>query len=232
MADSTLAYETYRQSPDPDKLTAVVHALKPTIDYTLNSLQSHHDPVMRSKAHSLAAQAIQRFDPTNGAQLHTWVSSQLLPLRRFRRQSQSVVKIPERVQLDGFTLFKAEQDFRDKFNRDPDLRELADHSNIPVKRIEIIRNTMKSTPSEAGIGDSAPPEETDFAPEAMDFVHHDADHIDRRILELKTGYGGTEMMSPKLIAQHLNITPTNLTRRSQRLGWKIQEIERQLQKLQ
>lgn len=225
-------YNAYREQPSPESLHAVVHALKPTIDYTLASLQSAQDPVLRSKAHVLAAQAIQRFDPANGAQLHTWVSSQLMPLRRMRRQNLTTVKMPERVQLDAYTLHRAEQEFMDKHQREPDVEELSDHAKIPIRRINIIRNTMRRTPTEGAIGDSAPPESSDFMAEALEYVHKESDHIDRKIIEHKLGYGGAEMLAPNIIAAKLKLTPTQLTRRSQRLTYKLQQIERNLQKIQ
>jgi len=232
MSDPASAYETYRQAPTPENLASVVSTLQPTINHALHSLQSHSDPVMQTHAKVLTAQAVRKFNPESGAQLHTWVSHQLLPLRRLRRQSQAVVKLPERVQLDAFTLHRAEQEFMDQHGREPDVAELADHSKIPVRRIKIIRNTLRRTPSEADIGDSAPPEETDFAPEALEYVHGDADHIDRRIIEHKTGFGGAEVIPPFMIAQKLGLTPTQLTRRSQRLALRVQRIEAQLKGLQ
>ncbi len=232
MPDYADAYADYLQAPDPTRLHAVVHALKPTIDYSLNSLNSSNDPVMRTRAKVLAAKAVERFDPASNTQLHTWVSHQLLPLRRLRRQTQTVVRLPERIQLDAFTLVKAEREFQDKHGRDPDVSELADFSKIPLKRIATIRNTMRKTPAESAMGDSMPPDETDYAPEAADYVHQDSDHIDRKILEHKTGYGGAEVLPPWAVAQKLGITPTQLTRRSQRMAMKIQRIEAQLKSLQ
>ena len=225
-------YDTYKSDPSPENLHGVVHALRPTIDYALASLQSGDNPVLRAKAKVLAAKAIQSYDPQYGAALPTWVSGQLMPLRRMRRASMTVTNVPERIQLDAYTLFKAEQNFQDQRGREPDMQELADFSKLPIKRITTIRNTMKSTPSESAIGDAAPPQEADFTGEAMDYVHHDADHVDRRILELKTGYGGHDMMEPKEVALKLGLSPTQLTRRSQRLTFKINEIERRLRDLQ
>ena len=225
-------FTDYQTDPQPEKLHAVVKALRPTIDYALTSLQAGDDPVMRSKAQVLAAHAVKRYSPLHGATLPTWVSQQLLPLRRARRQTQSVIRVPERIQLDAYSLAKAEKEFVDKFDREPDVTELADFSNLSPKRIASIRKTMKRTPSETAIGEGTPPTETDFTGEALDYIMHDASHIDRRILEMKTGYGGTEIAPPWKIAQELGLSPTQLTRQSQKLQYKIQKIERQLHKIQ
>jgi DNA-directed RNA polymerase specialized sigma subunit len=226
-------YAAYKQDSSPETLTAVVRQLKPTIDYALSSSGAgHDDPVLRSRAHVLAANAITRFDPNSGAALPTWVSSQLLPLRRMRRQSQSVVKVPERIQLDAYTLSRAEREFIDQHDREPDVQELADASKLSTRRIATVRQTLKRTPSESAIGDAAPPNVSDFTSEAVDYVYQDADHVDRKILEHKTGYGGGDILPANVVSTKLGLTPTQLSRRAARLSFQIQKTTRMLQNLQ
>ena len=68
-----------------------------------------------------------------------------------------------------------------------------------------------------------------YSGEAMDYVYRDADYIDRKIMEMKTGYGGGEALPPSVVAQRLNLTPTQLSRRSAKLALQIREIEDALQ---
>jgi DNA-directed RNA polymerase specialized sigma subunit len=179
---------------------------------------------MKNKARVVAAEAIRSFNPTAGSALPTWVSNQMLRLRRIKRQTQSVAKVPERVQLDNWAIAQAEQEFMDKHDREPDMQELSDAVKLPIKRIEKVRNAVKKTPSEGALEGAVTTFETDFETDALDYVYNDADYIDRKILEMKTGYGGNEVMAPKLIAQRLKLTPTQLTRRSAKLTMKLQEI--------
>jgi DNA-directed RNA polymerase sigma subunit (sigma70/sigma32) len=231
--DLQTSFDQYTAEPTPDNLHGVVQNLRPTIDYALSNLpDGRENPVLRARAHVLAAKAITRYDPKAGAALPTWVSNQLLPLRRMSRQSRSVTKVPERIQLDAFTLKRAEHEFVDKFDREPDVNELADFSRIPQKRIETIRRTLKKTPSEAALGDAGQVNETDFSGEAIDYVHQDSDHTDRRILEHKTGYGGADILPTQEVGRVLGLTPTQLSRRSTRLTYKIQQVERMLQGVQ
>ena len=67
--------------------------------------------------------------------------------------------------------------------------------------------------------------------EAMDYVHHDSDYIDRKILEHKSGYGGAELLSPAAVAQKLGLTPSQLSRRSAKLALKINDLEQSMKKL-
>jgi hypothetical protein len=222
------ALETYKMDPTPSNKRFVVDSLKPTIDYALVNLGVADDSYMRSKARVLAGRAIDKYDPQHGAALHTWVSRQLMPLRRERRQTQSIVKVPERIQLDAVGLMKAEREFIDKHNREPDVDELADASRLSPKRIKRIRETMRPVPSEVAFEGILPGAESDFLEEALEYVYKDSDLIDKKIIEMKMGYGGSSMYAPKDVATRLNLTAPQLSRRSMRLAHKIQQLEQAL----
>lgn len=220
---------------DEDQLAAEVDKLNPTINHVLTSIGAGGDRQLKARARVMAAKAVRTFDPSQGAQLHTWVSRQLMPLRRMKRKSDTAAHVPEGIQLDAMTLMRAEQDFIDRHDREPDLIELADHSKLPVRRIEAIRKSFRPIPSESAFLSEAqdlglPGTPTgSYSDEAMDYVYRDADYIDRKILEMKTGYGGGEAIPPAEVARRLNLTPTQLSRRSAKLALQIQEIEEALQ---
>lgn len=227
------AYNAYLTDPTPDNLYTVVEHLNPVINYSLSAINAGGDNLIRNKARLFAADAVKKFDPSHGAALPTWVSGQLMQLKRFKREVNQPVKVPERVQLDAYSLARAEQEFYDKFNREPDVEELADYAKIPRKRIEKIRRSFRAMPSQGAMGDGFVQSESDFGAEAMDYVYKDADKVDRKIIEMKTGYGGRyEPMPPNKIAAMLGLTPSQLTRRSIKLSMRIQEVEKNLQDIQ
>lgn len=223
-------FETYTREPSPANLHKVVDSLKPVMHHALSSIGAQDDPALRIHARTITAQAIKKFDPIHGANLATWTSNQLQQLRRMRREIQSPVHVPDRTQLDAFKLHQAEQSFFDEHNRMPDVSELSDKVSLPVKRIAKIRRSFLRTPSESAMGTQGAAEETDYAPEAMSYIHRDSDHVDRRIIELKTGYGGETQTDPKTIAEQLKLTPSQLSRRSARITLRLQEIEEALAK--
>jgi DNA-directed RNA polymerase specialized sigma subunit len=220
-------YATWKADPTPGNLHKVVDGLQPAIDHSLRSINAGDDRLMRTKARNLAAKAITSYDPAAGAALPTWTSNQLMPLRRIRRDVQQPVKVPERTQLDAYSLMKSEQEFIEKMNREPDLEELADFSKIPVKRIEKIRRQFRRMPTAEAFGDGGFVQtESDYANEALDYIYRDVDGIDRKIIEMKTGYGGRyDPMEPKDIAMALGLTPSQLSRRSAKIAMQIQEVE-------
>jgi len=224
-------YDEWLEDPTPDRLNSVVDTLQPSIDHSLRSINSSDDRLMRTRARTLAAKAVTTYDPNAGAQLTTWTSNQLMPLRRIRREVQQPIRVPERTQLDAYTLMKSEFEFIEKHNREPDIEELADFSKIPRKRIEKIRKQYRRMPAQEALGDSIVQTETDYTSEALDYIYNDSDQIDRKIIEMKTGYGGKyDPMEPKDIALKLGLTPSQLSRRSAKLTLQIQEVEDALTK--
>lgn len=229
-------YAAYTADPTPQRLGEVVGKLQPTINYALNSVQATNDPFMKARARTIAGKAIQTYTPTSGASLPTWVTQQLQQLHRVRRQSQSPVKLPERVMLDNMSLFRASQDFVDKFNREPDLEELSDAAKMSVKRIQTVRRTARMVPASGAMGDAVmrtPIMESDpLFDEAVGYIYKDADKLDRKIIEMKTGYGGKfEPMAPNMIGQQLGLSPAQLSRRSAKLALSIGKTHRDLQEV-
>lgn len=233
-ADLDTLYQEYSQDRTPDKLTPVVKALEPSINYAVSSIGAGDDKLVRHKARIIAGMAIERYSPDHGANLKTWVNNQLMQIRRFKRETQQPIKIPERTQLDSYTLHKAEQRFIEKHEREPDVKELADFSKIPLKRIEKIRRSQRIMPSETSvdaIGGTAHTS-SDLALEALEYIYDESDKQDRNIIEMKTGFGGKyDPMQPKDIAVKLGMTPSQLSRRAARLSYKIQQYESALEKV-
>lgn len=221
------SYAIYATDRSPQALGAVVEHLKPTLQYSLGSLGSSDDPFMRGQARVIAGAAVKSYDPASGASLRTWVSQNMQRLYRIRRQSQAPVKLPDRALLDHMSIERGEREYLDKHGRDPDATELADHIKIPVKRITAVRNMMRRVPSESAVGDAPTltgqtEHDSAMLDEAVHYVHEDADSVDRRILEMKTGFGGKyPLMDPIAIGLKLNLSPSQLSRRSARLAEKI-----------
>ncbi len=222
------AYDLWNQKQTPENLAGVVTHLQPTIDGVLRSISTDQDRALRGKARVLAARAVKTYDPRYGAALPTWVSQQLQPLKRFKRTSLMPVRVPERIQLDALSLMQAEQEFKEKHDREPDVEELADFAKMPIRRIQAIKQTFRRVAPASAFGENpSMPEaqQTDHSDEALEYVYRDADRIDRRIIEMKTGYGGNfDPMEPSAIALRLQLSPVQLSRRSARMAAKLQEL--------
>ncbi len=139
------------------------------------------------------------------------------------------MRVPERTQLDSSYLQRKELEFRDQHGRDPDTRELSSFARMPVKKIGELRKAFRSVPSEAAAGEMGNGEEAAYLEEAMDYVHADADHLDRRILELRAGYGGAAVLPANQVGAMLGLSPSQLSRRAAVLGTKMHEAAQLLE---
>lgn len=224
------AYNLWKADPTPENLNSAVRALDGTVNYALYAVGDTENPQLRHQARLFAAEAIKTYDPTKGAQLPSWVSGQLQSLRRFKRENTGPVKVPERAQLDAWHIEKARREYLDRHGVDPDVKQLADASHLSVKRITDVRKATRPVVAQEAIQD-VEQNETDFTGEALEYVYDESDATDRKIIEMLTGYGGGNTVPKHLVAQHLGVSPSQITRRSERIAQKLQEMEYDLKEV-
>ena len=196
------------------------------INYQLHRYGLGDDPLAKGRARVLASKAIKTYDPNAGASMHTWLDRSLQPLSRFKRERSFAVQLPERAVLDNFEVRRAEIEFEEAHGRPPDMDELSDAAGIPRKRLAALRRTVMPQVGEAAFDGEAPlGAHHDYMDEALSSVWDDSDAVDRKILEMKTGFGGRyKPMSAEQVAAQLNISPVQVSRKSARLAAKIDEI--------
>lgn len=224
------AYTAWKADPTPDNLSHAVRAMDSTINYALYATGDTVNPQLKHQARLFAADAIKSYDPAHGAQLHSWVGSQLQSLRRFKRENTGPVKVPERAQLDAWHLEKTRRNYLDEHGIDPDVKQLADASNLSVKRIGDVRKSTRPVVAQEAIQD-VEQNAVDFMDEAMEYVYDESDATDRKIIEHLTGYGGSEQLAKHVIAQRMGVSPSQITRRSERIAQKLQQMEQDLKEV-
>lgn len=224
-------YDGYMADPTPDNLGKVVKSLDPVINKTLVALGETANPQLRAQAKIFAARAIKKYDPQYGAQLHTWVANQLMQLRRARRANNSPIKVPERVQIDAYYIDGKTKEFVEEHGREPNLTELADATKMPIKRITKVREQFYKVPGSAAIPEDAQTNsEVDFMHEAVAYLYEDVDHINKKILEHRTGYGGSPILSNSELSAMLGVRPDVISKRSARIGSQLEKIYTMLHK--
>lgn len=219
------AYKEWWLDKTPSKLNGVVRALDNTINYKMVSMGVSDNPQMKHQARLYVADAVKKYDPTSGASLHTWAQSHLQSMHRFKRENQGPVKVPDRAALDAWSIEKANRELTDELGYEPDVKQLADKSNISVKRIAAVRKATRPVAASSQMYDDGGGTMSDYMGEALEYVYGDADQMDRKIIEMTTGYGGCDIMQKNHIAAKLGISPSQVTRRSERIGMKLQSMD-------
>lgn len=227
--DIDTLYKAYTTDPTPVTLNRVVAAADPMIRYSLSSVNGLENPQLRGRAKLFAAAAIKNYDPTRGTALRTHIGNNLMQMRRAAREVANPVKVPERAQLDMSYLRRKEIEFQERFGRDPDTVELADYARMNAKKIAQLRKSTRPVVSESAIGNAADGEMPVYMEEAIDYVYGSADHITRKLMEMKGGYGGHEILPANVIAKKLSLDPSYISRRSAAISALISETTSMLE---
>jgi len=221
-------YDMWAVEPTPDNLSRVVKSMDNTIGYKLSTIGAADNPQMKHQARLYAADAVKKYDPASGASLRTWTQSQLQSLQRFRRENQGPVKVPDRAAIDAWAIERASRELEDEIGFEPDVKQLADRSGLSVKRIANVRKITRPIAADSQMYDDGT-ELPDFMGEALEYIYDGSDPVDRKIIEMTTGYGGSQIMQKNHIAAKLGISPSQVTRRSERIGSKISEMDQDLE---
>lgn len=233
-------YKKWKIEPTNDNFKAVLNSVKPTINYALSTYQGKGNPYIETQAKILASKAIKAYDPAFNITLPTFLTSQLRKLTRIVRDANNPIKVPERAAYEIAELKEAERELLEKNGgREPDVLELSDHMGISVEKLEAIRkrtikqisegsyfsNAISSGEDNLQIASTSEnnQELTDYTKDALMYVHNASDYRERKILEWSTGYGGAPILAPKVIAQKLGISESQVSRLTAKLAVKVEQ---------
>ena len=221
-------YEAWKADPTPANLGSVVRSMDDTIGYKLSSMGVGNNPQMKHQARLFAADAVVKFDPTSGASLKTWTQSQLQSMQRFKRENQGPIKIPDRAAVDAWSIERTRRELEDEMGFEPDVKQIADRSGISVKRMAAVAKITRPVAAQSQMYEEGS-ELPDYLGEALEYVYDGSDRVDRKIIEMTTGYGGTPILNKKDIALRLGISASQVTRRADRIGAQLQEMDQQME---
>lgn len=222
-------FAVWQKDPSPNNMGLLLDKAKPVLDSAVKSY-GHGNEALRSHARRLAVDAFKSYDANKGTKLRTHLMNQLQPLRRQSREYSQVTHIPERVNLDLYQLNQAHQKFFDRHGREPSDREMADATGLSLRRIGYVRTYRPGEVAESGLTD---PEGGIFYPGTekpdpekilIEYVHHDLDPIDQKILEWRTGLYGKEKLENREIAKRLGLSPGAISQRAARIAQKMADL--------
>lgn len=221
-------YEAWRTDPTPANMGLLLDKAKPVFQSAIKSYGQGNEALL-PHARRLAVDAFKNYDASKGTKLQTHLMTQLQPLRRRAREYAQVTHVPERVNTDLYQVNQAHQKFFDRHGREPSDREMADATGLSLKRIGYVR-TYKPEIAESGLAD---PEGGIFYPGTekpdpekilIEYVHHDLDPVDQKILEWRTGLYGKEKLENREIAKRLSLSPGAVSQRAARIAQKMADL--------
>ncbi len=220
------AYDFWKRNPGSANMQRLLDAAKPVIGKALTSFAGG-DRAFTGRAKRLAIDAFKTYDSAKGAKLRTHLLIRLQPLQRNYTKRMSPLAVPERVQLDKMRIDRAEQAFTQIQGREPADAELAEKMGLSLKRIAHVKSFAGGILSEGQMvvdGEQSLPRSSVVTPAdiVVEYVHHDLDPIDKKILEWKTGIYGKRRLGTTEIARRLKITPSAVSQRAAKIALKLE----------
>jgi len=223
------AYDFWNKNRSPANMDRLLRAAQPVINKALSSFAGGNK-ALGARAKKLAIDAFKNYDMQKGTKLGTHLLIRLQPLQREYTNRSSITAIPERVHLDKFRLEHAERSLGEELGREPSDDEIADRTGFSTKRIAHIRQfarrqfasgQMRSAEGKPVqvVSDQVTPEDIWF-----EYVHHDLDPIDKKILEWKTGMYDKKILSTNEIARRLKITASAVSQRAAKIALKLENV--------
>lgn len=213
---------SWQKTQDRAQAGEILRELDPYIQTSVNKYAGG-SPVAVGKARGMTIKALQTYDPQK-ASPQTFIDRQLQGLKRWNQQYVGGVKLPSRMILERRRMLNTETEFEDEHGRPPNTAELADRLNIPIKKIQTLREMRFAVPESTEIsnqddevtylGDMST---KSYQDKWVELVYHDLDDRDKIILEHTVGLYGKRPMSSQNIAKKLRITPAAVSQRSKRI---------------
>jgi DNA-directed RNA polymerase specialized sigma subunit len=224
--DLNKAYETWTKDQTPAGNVRFLESMRPVMQSAVKTYVGNDDPTAMSHAKMLTLGAARKFDPKNKNQLRTYLLTQMQPLRRFAAKRRFVTHIPESVQYEASGIHAATKDLAEQLGRDPSDMELADKTGLSLKRLKHVR--AFAAPRAEGVPldtESMDPAVQFNKPmdEWTDFVYHDLEDVDRKVMEWRTGYNGNPVLSTTEIAKRLGLSLGAVSQRVNKITARIEE---------
>ena len=218
-------WKKWKQTRSPMDMEALMKQMAPVLRRETSRWSSIvHATMLENEAKLLAIKAFESYNPSAGTALSTHLVNQLQKLSRIAYARQSSVSVPEQKRLifNNYNTIKSQ--LEDVHGRPPTIDEVADHMRLPPKKLQgVIDLVGKREYMESGDGPSFLMFMDD--PEVVHLAFHDMSQQQKRIFEMRTGYGGNAVKSGAGIMHELGITQGQLS-------YQLNQIKQLLEKAQ
>lgn len=186
-------------------------------------------PVVRDRARIIAARALKDYDPGK-AKVETHLMNRLRELQREVPKFTDPLPMPERFRVDQWRINQARSEIEEEQGREALPEEIADRTNIPLKRVKRVSRRMVSRVPWSAYEQTDDDDDSDIDiavsertpwDEWVDAVYNDLPTRDRLIMRYRSGYDGSPTLSNDEIAEKLGISPQVVSQRSRLIQKKL-----------
>lgn len=221
------AYDKWVQNQTPENMAGVLSAFAPTINSEIQRFEGPK-PLLRSRGKILAMKAIRTYNPMSGANLNSWVVTNLQQLSRYGQKLRDV-KAPEMAIRRGAELNRVTQELTDSLGRTPTDEELADEIGINVAKIGKLREKTRASVNSSAFDQVSDDSEsfdpgviqTSQVPFASEAVYMSLNDRDKLIYDMRTGSHGSRQYSSGDIAARLGVSGAAVSQRADQIARQI-----------
>lgn len=184
---------------------------------------------IRSKGREAFKQAIDRYDPSQGAKLSTFVTNYMQQVKNFNKKYRESARIPQNraTQIDNY--IKTKSDLEVKKGREPNMQEMSEAMNWNIGEVRKMENELKRKElssdqlMESGLS-LDPTGEMDDKMETLHMVYMMLDGREKVVFEHLTDFGPrVKLDSAKAIAEELGTSESTVSRIRKNLKEKIKK---------
>jgi DNA-directed RNA polymerase specialized sigma subunit len=217
---------------DRQKLRGIVDKLAPILESS--AVQGGAvNPVLYGRAKLLAAKAVKGYDPGKGAKIKTHVAAQLRSLQRDAPSITEPFAPGQRYRRELADLHRTTLEFTDKFGRDPSDEELAEVTQIPLRKIIRLRSSARAripmSVVEEADDDASTPDVIGSTRTPYDdwaeAVYYGLGDVDKVIFVHRTGYRNGEKLDVAQISRRVGLSPEAVRKRAQRIQEQLDSFQ-------
>jgi len=226
-------YTAWKAKPGPTTNAAMLKALQPSIEGAIRTHVGEPNPLLISRARVMALQGLNSYDPKRG-RLQSHMYNHLLGLKRANRQQTTILKVPERIQLDKYHLENATKELTALHGVEPTDDRLSEFTGYSPARIAKVRS-YKSGLSEGHISDleeqgvgfsgggSVQPGQKKGKSYWHEIVYDELDDHHKKVMELAFGLNGRKPLPNQVIAAKMNRSPGAISQAKARIQQMLDE---------
>lgn len=213
------AYNKWSDKKDKKTMGDLVKSYEKLINSEVGKYQGTLDRKLLSNyAKQYFIDAVKNYDPDRGVQLSTHIVNNLQRLHRLNYKNVQGLRAPEEIQAMLTSYLNTKSLLSESLGREPEDEEISEELNFDVSRI---KPYLKFEQGPSDLLNPSQHTETSREEEMLDMLHYDLPEVHKKILEYKTGYNNSPILSGKEIAKKLKISPVRVSQISELIGKKL-----------
>lgn len=213
------AYNKWSDKKDKKAMGDLVKSYEKLINSEVGKYQGTLDRKLLSNyAKQYFIDAVKNYDPDRGVQLSTHIVNNLQRLHRLNYKNVQGLRAPEEIQAMLTPYLNTKSLLSESLGREPEDEEISEELNFDVSRI---KPYLKFEQGPSDLLNPSQHTETSREEEMLDMLHYDLPEVHKKILEYKTGYNNSPILSGKEIAKKLKISPVRVSQISELIGKKL-----------